>query len=374
MEVAEFSELVGLIYDTALDPDAWPIMLNRLADILSTLCGVIRGCDSSIDVTAIKASQSDPDYFRSFTEWWARLNVAWKSSGKLPVSAIMVPEMVMPHHEFWHTDLYSEWCERQEVEAAVATNLSIEGPSSMVQEAHSPDAKGDLDPRATRLFAALIPHLQRAVQLQLRLAGLGGPREGSAGILNQLLQGVLLVDAEARVIFANRAAEDVLRAGRGLFVGRDGLRAQIQSETRRLRRIIGDCAEPQRELGCAPVHLRLTREQGMPLIILVVPHLSPFSRINGVRPQAVLFITDPEATTGMRREWLRKDFGLTPAEAAVATEILKADGLQAAAKRLGVSLTTAHTHLAHIFDKTGTHRQAELVRLLLQSQPAVCEG
>jgi DNA-binding CsgD family transcriptional regulator len=63
---------------------------------------------------------------------------------------------------------------------------------------------------------------------------------------------------------------------------------------------------------------------------------------------------------------LREDFGLTPAEAALAFEILKADGLKAAANRLHISLATAHTHLAHVFDKTGARRQAELVRLILQ--------
>jgi DNA-binding CsgD family transcriptional regulator len=75
----------------------------------------------------------------------------------------------------------------------------------------------------------------------------------------------------------------------------------------------------------------------------------------------------------VRRQWLREDFGLTRAEAAVAIDVLKADGLQAAAGRLGISLATARTHLAHVFDKTGTRRQAELVRLLLQSQPPVRE-
>jgi DNA-binding CsgD family transcriptional regulator len=68
-----------------------------------------------------------------------------------------------------------------------------------------------------------------------------------------------------------------------------------------------------------------------------------------------------------------KDFGLTRAEAAVAVEILEADGLQAVVDRLGVSLATARTPLAHVFDKTGTRRQAELVRLLLQSASAVRE-
>jgi DNA-binding CsgD family transcriptional regulator len=39
----------------------------------------------------------------------------------------------------------------------------------------------------------------------------------------------------------------------------------------------------------------------------------------------------------------------------------------AAARRRGISGGTAKTQLASIFEKTGTHRQAELVRLLLDN-------
>jgi len=152
------------------------------------------------------------------------------------------------------------------------------------------------------------------------------------------------------------------------------LRAELPAETRRLRSLIGGCTEPGQGLGGAGGHLRLSREYGLPLTVLIAPHRSRFGWIDVVRPRAVLFITDPEANPGVRPQWLREDFGLTPAEAVVAVEILEADGLQAAARRLGISLATAHTHLAHVFDKTGTRRQAELVRLLLQSQPAAREA
>jgi DNA-binding CsgD family transcriptional regulator len=192
-------------------------------------------------------------------------------------------------------------------------------------------------------------------------------------MLNRLLQGVLLVDGGARVIFANRAAERMLRAGSGLFLGRDGLRAETPGETRLLRRIIADCAEPRDELGGAGGRLRLSRKDRAPLTVLVIPHHARFAWIDVARPRAILFITDPEEAAVVRRENLRRDFGLTPAEAGFTREVLKADGLQAAADRLGISLTTARTHLAHVFDKTGTRRQAELVRLILQSQPAMRE-
>ncbi|MFD0325598.1 helix-turn-helix transcriptional regulator [Lysobacter gummosus] len=41
-------------------------------------------------------------------------------------------------------------------------------------------------------------------------------------------------------------------------------------------------------------------------------------------------------------------------------------GLQHVANALGVTLSTVRIHLQHVFEKTNTHRQAELVRLLLQ--------
>jgi DNA-binding CsgD family transcriptional regulator/PAS domain-containing protein len=367
----EFSELIWSIYDTALDPGAWPVMLNRLADVLSAQCSFIGSHNSSTNAAAMTAPRIDPHYLSSFTEYWVGRDFIWKGGAKLPVGTVMVREMIISRSEFCRTDLYNEWCKPPRLEAAIATNLVVEGSISTVIAAYRPYAKGDFDATETSFFAALIPHLQRAVQLQLRLAGHDGLPESSAEILNRLRQGVLLVDGEARVIFANRAAESILRAGRGLFLGRDGLQAEIRAETPRLRRIIADCVAPCHRAGG---RLRLSREDSIPLTVLAVPHRARFTWMDVARPRAILFVTDPEATVDLRRQWLGEDFELTPAEAAVTAEVLEADGLQAAAVRLGISLATARTHLAHVFDKTGTRRQAQLVRLLLQRQPGVCEG
>ena len=64
--------------------------------------------------------------------------------------------------------------------------------------------------------------------------------------------------------------------------------------------------------------------------------------------------------------WLREAFGLTEAEITVAARLaVGTGGLKSIAASLGVSVSTIRTHLQRAFDKTGTHRQAELVRLLL---------
>jgi DNA-binding CsgD family transcriptional regulator/PAS domain-containing protein len=373
MRHEELSELIGLIYNSALDPGSWPLVLNRLADALSAQCSLIGSHNSSTGGAAMTTPRTDPQYLHSYTEYWASRDFIWKGGAKLPVGTVMLRELIICRDEFCRTDFYNEWCKPQGLEAAIATNLLVEGPVSTVIAAYRPYAEGDFDATETRLFAALIPHLQRAVQLQLRLADLDGFPEGSAQILDRLQQGVILVDGQARVIFANRAAADILRASRGLFVGRDGLRTEIPGETRQLRRMIADCGVWHSGRPGAGGRLRLSRENAMPLTVLIAPHHARSSWIDVLRPRATVFITDPEAAFDIGRQWLRQDFGLTPAEAAVAIDVLKADGLQAAASRLGISLATARTHLAHVFNKTGTRRQAELVRLLLQSQPVVRE-
>lgn len=55
---------------------------------------------------------------------------------------------------------------------------------------------------------------------------------------------------------------------------------------------------------------------------------------------------------------VRDIYGLTAAETRVISAPLQEDGLQAVADQLCVSITTVKTHLQHVFEKAGTHRQA----------------
>ncbi len=56
-------------------------------------------------------------------------------------------------------------------------------------------------------------------------------------------------------------------------------------------------------------------------------------------------------------------FGLTPAETRLLASLFAGRTLAETAATLGITRTTAKTHLEHIFLKTGVTRQAELMRL-----------
>ena len=66
---------------------------------------------------------------------------------------------------------------------------------------------------------------------------------------------------------------------------------------------------------------------------------------------------------------LQCHFGLTPAEARLALHLVAGETLRSAEVKLNVSYETARSRLKSIFDKTKTHRQAELAIVILTALP-----
>jgi DNA-binding CsgD family transcriptional regulator len=76
---------------------------------------------------------------------------------------------------------------------------------------------------------------------------------------------------------------------------------------------------------------------------------------------ALVTVYDEESSAQVDESVLRKLYGLTRGEAALATILLKGKSIEDAAAELFISPHTARTHLKRIFMKTDTHRQTELV-------------
>lgn len=186
------------------------------------------------------------------------------------------------------------------------------------------------------------------------------PNPALAGVLDRLDQGVLLVDAAAIVAFRNRAADDLLQDHRGLCLRNGALHAARPRDGLALHRAIAACAgraAPDQTLTIADP------DGGLPLsaTVAALPQ----------HPLASVFVADPGRLRLPTAAQLQAHLGLTAAEAALALQVLAGDGLAACAQRLGICRTTARTHLGHIFEKTRTRRQAELVRLLLALRPGL---
>src|SRR5262245_16670199 len=74
----------------------------------------------------------------------------------------------------------------------------------------------------------------------------------------------------------------------------------------------------------------------------------------------------PSVVANERREipqadFLETRFALSPAEVRLVAYLFAGASLRSSAKALGIKYETARSYLKSVFQKTGTHRQAELV-------------
>jgi DNA-binding CsgD family transcriptional regulator len=221
-------------------------------------------------------------------------------------------------------------------------------------------------PRASREQRA--PNRFRQVVDQ----ALSGKADWAAAALDQLDQGIVFLDGLRLVHFANRMARDICAERDGLRFKGCALTATAVADDRQMARAIQGAV-----IRGQSTSLRVCRSSvPRPLSLLVAPLNSPqWPGLAG--PVALLMIADPHRHTAPPMDRLIQAFGLTVAEAQVARQLLLGLDVAGTAARLGIGIRTFRTLLRRVLAKTGTHRQPELIRLLLQEAGGVrcvCAG
>ncbi len=220
-----------------------------------------------------------------------------------------------------------------------------------------------------RLLKLLVPHLQRAARTQWAVDAAVAGRNVAFAALACLHHGVVLLEAGGKVVFANDAAARLCAHADGLTIGAAGMRAARPSEDAALQRLFAKAFAGNGGGVPAGGVQSVTRISGrQPFAVHVLPLRDITEEFVARRPCAVVVIVDPDDPPYIAAAHLQQLYGLTSAEAAVAIQMLRGQGLQAVAKELRVTLSTVRIHLQRVFEKTGAHRQAELVRLLLDVQ------
>jgi len=186
-------------------------------------------------------------------------------------------------------------------------------------------------------------------------------RDGALQALNALQIGIVLTDRAGRAIFANRVAEDFLSRGDGLTLVRGQLRAAGPQDTRKLGALIQGAAKTSCGLGREPGGiLSLPTSTGSAVTVLV----SPCPRLGLLEPAALVFLGTSLPSLRLEEQSLGQRYGLTRAEAKLLQALVDGGRLTDYADRAGITLNTAKTHLKQIFAKTGSRRQADLIRLI----------
>jgi DNA-binding CsgD family transcriptional regulator len=353
-------------------------MLTLLADEVGALGGIFayQGVDSrsSFMVTGRLRDDITPVYLKHYTNNAYTQAFLRLMPGKVELANRLVDLGALRRSAF-HADVLAP----QAIEnflVVLHPALTGKGGTGGVTFALSRQQEEGIGPGAARL-QRLAPHLSRAIELTLQL---GQHRSGLwqiERILDAMPSAALLLNRNALIIRANRAADALLRRGDGVLAVRsDGLRLSAQSgaETRLLTSAIAQALAVARGEECdfrGP--LSITRQSGRPPLVALVTPLPPpaFSLWEAVDGGArvLVQIVDPDEPVTTQAEALRSIAGLTAAEARVAAHVGNLRGLAAVAAKLGLSENTVKTHLKRVFEKTGARSQAELARLMASIPP-----
>jgi DNA-binding CsgD family transcriptional regulator len=282
----------------------------------------------------------------------------------LPPGSIVGGAALLPTKEFVKSEFYNDFLRHQDIFDVLGALLETRKPRCATASVFRPKRAGDFGADEHKLMGVLSPHLQRAVEIRRRLAGLRMRADAVLDMLDRLPTGVIILDGRARVLAMNRRAREIVAQRDGLGIGSAGIEAATPRQTRELRALIGQTAKTSAGEGVAAGRdiVLLRPSDKHPLEVLITPIRLP-ERICGSEVPAVgIFVTDPERQPRPATDVLRRHHCLTLAEARLTAALAGGASLKDFAEEAQISMNTARWTLKQVFAKTDTSRQAELVR------------
>lgn len=361
----DFDGMVGQIYDAAVEPGRWRQVLETLSDFLEGAATKLTFQNARTLHSEANSVRMPPEADLSYAQYYYKTNVFLPRIARLSAGTLIPIWDLLPREVYQRSEFYNDFCRPGDMCHSIGVVLANGPDVRVVFTCGRADATGEFGPEHLDRLRRIGPHLVRAAGVGLRLSRAEIVRSANVEALHRIAQGVLIVAANCEILFANRAAEALLTQADGIRIEKSSLHATSPAHAVQLRRLIATAADRSEAAGG---DIALTRPAPRrPLSVLVAPLKIELTWFVPGRPAAIVFVADPDSAPHTLQGQLRDLYRLTPAEAAVATAVARGEGLQAVADEVGISLTTVRTHLQHVFEKTETRRQAELVRLIAAS-------
>lgn len=359
----QLSDLIGLIYDAAIDPSLWECAIERAAYFVGGT-GAALICK---DVGARHAAM--PHNFGFQGPPVALFEPIYPTAEPLFLGDIEQPIAItdlIPFEELTQTEIYRQWAQPQGFVDFISAVLDRTTISAAIFGVFRHERNGIVDDRARRQMRLIAPHIRRAVLIGRMFEFKAAEVATFVDTLNGLSTGMYLVDAEGRLIHANAAgsailaASDILGSVGGRLVACD---TQIQ---RTLRDIFAAAGQGDAALGIKGIAVPLIGKNGERYVAHALPLTSGARRRAGIVhvAAAALFVRRAALVASSTSQVIGETFKLTPTELRVLLAIVEIGGIPEVATAFGVADTTVRSHVNRLFEKTGVTRQADLVKLV----------
>jgi DNA-binding CsgD family transcriptional regulator len=352
--------LLELLHAAPGDPDAWLRFLVALRDAISKDVEALFAAQPQENAPGTLAGSGFGIRYVSLDEVF-RPSVPHPGLLELPIGAV---QQLPAENPLCKSQLFREVLAPQGLLPGPGFVLVLERTARFVVSAVLvlPRSRRWKPRAAARaLLERLGPHMVLARKLQIRLEDRGRHADALISAFDRLALGVLFLDENARVSYTNRSASEMLGLEAGFTDPASLAAAAPDARTRAWQAVLRSVRSEGEE-----AFLYAHPEDGRPLQVLGTPFAwgddDPTAKSRFAR---AVFIGDAKALSGDPTGLLRDLFGLTKGEARLSLLLISGCTVQEAAGILGVKESTARSVLRTVFAKTGTNRQAGLIRLLL---------
>jgi DNA-binding CsgD family transcriptional regulator len=368
------SELLGHVYDCVTQPDHWRVVIELLCSDLRLINGVLGCYEVSTGNPLLRLQYGmAQQWFDSMPEFGIEMAEFWGGGDKIrsyPAGEVTVHSTTNPDFDHSANRFAREWCRPQGIRDFAAMRLTDDNKSvatlvlSSARELEKPFNE------ELQLLRFLSPHIRRALDISqlLDLQNIHAVKLQS--VLEALPNGVMLLDASGRVLFANSIAEALIRTNDGMRMTGKVLTLRDEIAAKALAHALHSAVDGgllSERGGGIPAK----SSTGAKAVLHVLP-LAFGSMRNSInfRAVAAIFMTTELSQATLSKDAMRVLYDLTPAEIRVCELLIDGYSTAEIATRIGVAISTAKTHLLRIFEKTGTKRQVDLVRLIASLQIA----
>ncbi|MEC5164199.1 MULTISPECIES: helix-turn-helix transcriptional regulator [unclassified Janthinobacterium] len=353
---------VEQFYEGITAPAAWQDALNSLRLIAGSAHVALTTWERTRNITVLHESIELPQKCRQqFSDYYHVLDPTRDNIDRIAVGSWYIDRQHLNSRVIGCSPFYQEFMRDYGLDSIIATPLVRDGTGDSflvfqfgLNEAHSWCAPLEL--------CEVLPHIRRALLLRRRFSALAIEKSICADVLAGLQTPLLVVDATARIIIANKAAESALKKYRCINIAAERLVLTGVDSPHFASLLAHACGGEARRVAGA---MLAGRVDGPPLQILVAPLPEQHAPSSGGRsPLALVLLRDVRTPFDTPVKLLQQLYGLTASEARIALGVLHGGTPSSLAASSSVSMATVRTQLSAVFQKTGTRRQAELVQLL----------
>lgn len=362
-ESEQLSALIAEIYDAVLDRSLWPVALKKATNFLQGHASAIYWNDAANNSGDVFFDDGgiDPDFRQLYFQKYVALNPTLTPRLFAAVEEPVATADLVPYEEFLKTRFYREWAKPQGLVDFVSIFLEKAALKAAMFGVFRHQRQGVVSQETRRRMCLIAPHLRRAAAISkfvnLQQASLTEAMDG-------LRAGVFVVDASGNIIFSNRAAKEIVRAGDYLRGSGGRLSARQPEANQLLQEAFQSAVDGDAAIGDRSVAIPLLATDGT----RYVANLLPLSerRAAGIDARATVAVFVQKAVVELPNppEVIASAYQLTKAELRVLLALVQLGGAPEVAETLGIGRGTVKTHLSNIFQKTGTKHQADLVKLV----------